>query len=289
MAQYFSDREHGEQPRVNPEIPSSAWDGIAWLIQERVDDGSFRLNPYEKLWESKKRFDATIKSEIPALIGRLDKISRMNQPPLVATMDTIEFCWKAVNKYEKVSVYPYFGQTAESADKQAGQTEFRERINHIFRRNGVAFDLTVQGRIERLVPGPVGSALRGAVFQTGDAELDQLLETARGKILVPDENSHRDALEKLWDAWERLKTVEHSDKKTGAKKMLDKSAGSSQQTFRDLLGAEAKALTDAGNQLRIRHSETKQERLEESEQVDYLFQRMFSLIYFILRSTGRVG
>ena len=45
MTQYFSDRELGEQPQVNPEISSGVWNGIAWLIQERIDDGSFRRNP----------------------------------------------------------------------------------------------------------------------------------------------------------------------------------------------------------------------------------------------------
>ena len=290
MTQYFSDRELGEQPQVNPDISSSVWNGIAWLIQERVDDGSFRRNPHEKHWESAKRFDATIKSEIPALSGRLDKISRINQPSLTAIMDAIEFCWKAVTKYyEGIDRYPSFGQVAESVDKQAGQAEFRKRINHIFRRNGVAFDLTEQGRIERLIPGPVGGALRSAIFQTGDAQLDQLLETAQRKILVPEENEHQEALEKLWDAWERLKTVEHRDKAKGAAIMLEKAACTSQPKLRDLLEKEAKVLTGAGNKLRIRHSETNQERLETSQQVDYLFQRMFSLIHLILRSTGRVG
>lgn len=289
MTQYFSDREVGERPRTNSEVSPTVWSGIDWLIQERIDDGSFRRNPHEKHWESAKRFDATIKSHIPALSGRLDKVSRMEQPTLMDTMDIIEFCWKTVGKYERVNPYAFSGPVIESLDKQAGQMEFRESVNFVFRRNGVAFNLTEQGRIERLIPGPVGSALRSAVFQTGDAELDQLLETARRKILVPDEDEHRDALEKLWDAWERLKTVEHSDKAKGAAIMLDKAAGTSQPKLRDLLEEEAKALTGAGNKLRIRHSETNQERLETSQQVDYLFQRMFSLIHLILRSTGRVG
>ena len=69
MMKYFSDRELGERPRINSEISPTVWDGIAWLIQERIDDGSFRYNAHEKLWESKKRFDATIKSEILSYLG----------------------------------------------------------------------------------------------------------------------------------------------------------------------------------------------------------------------------
>ena len=205
------------------------------------------------------------------------------------TMDIIEFCWKSVGKYEEVNNSSYSRQIIESLDKEAGQAEFREGVNFLFQRNGISFNLTEQGKIERLIPGPVGSALRHVVFQTKDAELDDLLETARRKILVPGESDHRDALEKLWDAWERLKTIENSDKQKGAEIMLDRAAALSQPKFRDLLGEEAKALTRSGNELGIRHSETNQERLEASQQVDYLFQRLFSLIHLILRATGRVG
>ena len=135
----------------------------------------------------------------------------------------------------------------------------------------------------------LSNELRQADFRTGDAELDKLLESARQKFLAPSEDDHRDALEKLWDAWERLKTVDVGDKKLGSQKMLDEAAGSNQPKFRDLLEREARSLTDAGNSLRIRHSETVQERLETSEHVDYLFHRMFALIHLILKTTGRVG
>ena len=219
------------------------------LVDTGADsNGSFRRNPHEKQWECAKRFDAMIKAEIPALSGRLDKISRIDQPELTVTMDIIEFCWKAVGKYEIVNNSPYSVQSTESLDKQAGQAEFRERINHLFQRNGLAFNLTEQGKIERLIPEPIGSALRQANFQTGDAQLDELLETARRKFLLPDESEHRDALEKLWDAWERVKTIKDSVKKSGVQKILDASAGVCQSRFRDLLESEATELTKAGQQ-----------------------------------------
>lgn len=323
VTQYFSDRELGQMPRAVSEISPNVWQGIAWLIQERVENGSFGQRFPEKCQDYPHhssvcygtnigQFEAAIKVAIPALAEieqiwrdqenqaaygffrpdgkNLWEMSTMEQPPLMVVMDIIEFCWQNVSKSEQGQFHSFFQHWHLRFDKIAGQSEFRNEVNFVFQRNGVEFDLTEQGSIERLVPGPVGSALRSAVPQTGDAELDQLLETARRKILVPDENEHRDALEKLWDAWERLKTVEGEDsdkKSTKVKKLLDKSADPSQVQFRTLIESEARALTDAGNSFRIRHSETTQERLEASEQVDYLFQRMFSLIHFILRSTGR--
>ena len=89
----------------------------------------------------------------------------------------------------------------------------------------------------------------------------------------------------LWDAWERLKTLDgQGDKKSQAKAMLDKTPGTSSPKFRDALKREAKDLTRIGNSLRIRHSETSQEMLTMSEHVDYLFYRLFSLIRLVLRS-----
>ena len=57
--------------------------------------------------------------------------------------------------------------------------------------------------------------------------------------------------------------------------------------FRNFIGAEAKSLTDAGNALRIRHSQTTQEILQNSDEVDYLYIRMFGLVRLLLRAAGR--
>ena len=65
--------------------------------------------------------------------------------------------------------------------------------------------------------------------------------------------------------------------------MLDATSGSESPKFREALEEEARALTDIGNDLTIRHSETDREQLAKSEHVDYLFYRLYSLIHLILR------
>ena len=128
------------------------------------------------------------------------------------------------------------------------------------------------------------------LFNTGDAELDRMLETARRKFLHPAESVRREALEKLWDAWERLKTIEPGkDKPSQVTALLDRAGGSSWSKFREMLEEEAKELTRVGNTFQIRHSETSQESLRASNHVDYLFQRLFSVIRLLLHSTGRGG
>ena len=140
----------------------------------------------------------------------------------------------------------------------------------------------------RVAPVVVREALRSTVFRTGDADLDSLLDVARAKYLDPDVNIRKESLEKLWDAWERLKTIEPGkDKKESTKALLDKAG--SEVAFRQVLEREANELTGIGNTFRIRHSETNKVPVKVSEHIDYLFHRTFSLIRLLLRATGRGG
>jgi hypothetical protein len=46
-------------------------------------------------------------------------------------------------------------------------------------------------------------------------------------------------------------------------------------------------LNDFGNGFFIRHANAQQVRLQTSEEIDYLFHRLFAVIRLLLRSTGR--
>ena len=167
--------------------------------------------------------------------------------------------------------------------------KFVSEVNLLFKRNGVAYELTPEGQARRLLPTPLAEKLHCAEFDTGDAETDQLLETARERIVRPKLGDRRDALEKLWDAFERIKTLELGhDKKRQAEKLLD-GVGVPGTRFRQILGEEATALTTIGNTFRIRHSETSQERLDSAEHVDYLFGRLFAFIHLVLTAIGRAA
>ena len=171
-------------------------------------------------------------------------------------------------------------------DRDAGLADFVGDVNRLFRRNGIAFELSDEGDARRLVAPGLRDELREAEFNTGDEETDRLLEAARERILLPGEDDRRDALEKLWDAFERIKTIEPGpDKRVQANRLLDRTATAPR--FRGFLGDEAMALTEIGNRLRIRHSETTQEAVQTLEQIDYLFHRMFSFVRLVLRATRR--
>ena len=124
-----------------------------------------------------------------------------------------------------------------------------------------------------------------AVFNTGDTTLDELLQAAREKFLNRDLAVRREALEKLWDAWERLKSLDDpNDKCRSIEMLLDRA--SAEPNLRSRVDAEARQLTEIGNNFMIRHTEVTKTPITESIHVDYLFHRLFSLIRMLLQARG---
>lgn len=283
---YFSDRERGPRPRTSEEISEAAWGGFIALIGSLIDTGAFGIDFPEACPDgrgtsgtSANAFYMALQSEVPDL----DPPFRAGDvPPTLDVLDLIEFCHSHVASPQRGSYHSYYGHYHLDFDRDLGQSQFRDRVNTIMARNGIAFELRDDGQFSRLAPPVLREQLAMSEFDTGDEDLDALLESARTKFLSPDPNTRREALEKLWDAWERAKTLEDgSDKKASATALLDKA--SSEPTLRAALEAEAKEITRIGNTFSIRHSETSQIALERSEHVDYLFHRLFALLLLVLR------
>ena len=136
----------------------------------------------------------------------------------------------------------------------------------------------------RQVPTVLNQAI-GRLPQSGDATLDNLLQLACERIRDPAPSARNDAIEKLWDGWERLKTLAGGNKAESAQAMLD-AVASPGSRFRELVETEARALTKIGNEFHIRHFETDKTPLLPAE-VDYLFYRLFALINLILNARTR--
>lgn len=292
MSQYFSDREKGPRSRINEEISEPAWGGIIAVINSRITDSSFGFR-YPLLCPDgrgpcgcdEQTFSLALRGIIPEILWPLDSNI---VPPILVILDLLEFCHRAVAKPLPIGFHSYFGHEHFGFDPEEGQTEFRNEINRILARNGIAYELCPDGLVYRIAPPVLRDALLSAIFRTGDAELDLLLETSRKKFLDPNIEVRIEAVEKLWDAWERLKTVEPGkDKKASTQAILDKVT--SEPNFRQVIEQEASELTRIGNSFKIRHSEVTKTPLETSEHVDYLFHRLFALIRLVLYSTGRGG
>lgn len=135
----------------------------------------------------------------------------------------------------------------------------------------------IDGHVRRLASPVLDEQLRCRLPATFDRQLDELLERARRKFLKPNPQTRREAVEHLWDVFERVKTVFDSDKKTGVEKLL-RAAASGDAAQTELLETELRTLTKIGNNFRIRHHETTTFELDDAL-VDYLFGRMYGLLH----------
>lgn len=117
-----------------------------------------------------------------------------------------------------------------------------------------------------------------ADYDTPDNELNSLLEEARKFYLA---SEYQIAIEKLWDGFERLKTVLDTDKCNGANKLIEKMAV---HINKSLLEDEFKILKSVGNDYRIRHHETGKITLSSDVEKRYLYFRMLALIEYALHS-----
>jgi hypothetical protein len=291
---YFSDRELGARPRTHDEITPAAWMGIAAAIAIRIEDGSFGYTFPDMcthwatggiLGTHSRAMGQAVAREFPYLEWPLNP---EHIPSVYDALDLVQFCYDRVASVIGRDYHEYLEHYHLTYDTECGRAEFRALVNRIFARNELAFELTQDGEIIRLASVVLRETLEAATFATGDATLDQLLETSRHKFLSHNPDTRTEGLEKLWDAWERLKTIEPGKDKRGSVTVLfDRTA--SERNFRQLLEDESTALTTVGNNFMIRHTEVGKTPITSPEHVDYLFHRLFALIRLALRSTGRGG
>lgn len=293
MSGYFTDREYGARPPSIDVIDDRLWAGLCSLISTRLGDGSFGFRFPEQCPDGngpcgsdEQAFGKVLAAEIPWIEWPL---SPTETPETPVILDLLEFCAKAVGEPIQGAYHSFFRHHHLSWDREAGLRTFVADVNTLFQRNALAFELTSSGEARRLLPAPIADVIGWTLFETDDAETDQLLEAARRRFLSPKPEDRKDALEKLWDAFERLKTLESGANKRGqADALLDRVATPG-SVFRQALAREAMELTVIGNSFRIRHSEVTQEALTSADQVDYLFTRMFGFVRMLLRGTGRGG
>ena len=284
---YFSDREHGLPAQVLMEVDATAWGGIFALVQQFISTNGLAIDYPTNCSDGRGPIgtdDQTLGLAIRGEISELEwPMSSHSVPQTGAVMDLLEFCHAHVAETSEGSFHSFFDHSHLTFNRAEGQRLFRERANQILLRNKLAYELKENGTVSGLVAPVFGETLYSQNFHTGDPKLDQLLESARVKFLDRDSIVRRDSLEKLWDAWERIKTIEPGvDKKTSITALLNNAATESK--FREHLENEANTLTIIGNTFHIRHSEMSQVEIQTDDQVDYLFYRLLALIWLLLRA-----
>jgi hypothetical protein len=200
-------------------------------------------------------------------------------------LDLVDFIAQRVAKPKRASYHDFFHHYELEFDVGSGRRAFRKEVNQVFARGGVAFELNQDMNVVRLGPPEARRILADLRPESGDSTLDELIIDARRRYLSRGFAEERIGLEKLWDAFERLKTLEDAKDKRGSVKLLldDVATG----RIRHVLESESLALTEIGNTMQIRHFESDKTALTDA-QVDYLFVRMSDFLVHVLRVTERL-
>ena len=302
MNDYFSDRENGPRARTEQVISPVVWAGLVATVQALINSGAFGLRFPERCPDGQAvcgcdtdALAASVIAEMPGLAWPLETMCLVEDgflsqrepfaPDTLLILDFIEFIYASVAKPIPGKHHDFFSHHHFTFDQQLGQEEFRATVNRIFSRNGVAFEMLSTGRIVRVLPPVLGEDLKRTIFRTGDRTLDNMLDECRAKFSDRNPLVRREALERLWDGWERLKSLaDPGDKKRSIKIILDATAA--EPSLRARLEGEATELNSIGNSHLIRHSEVNQVPVIDVDQVDYLFHRLFAMIQLVLRKKG---
>jgi hypothetical protein len=288
--QLFTDRYGQGVPRTKEELDEESRAALWGLLTSRIQEEWFGFAFPDQCGDGYVYAGTAIRRlqrdmGMYRILWPLDQLEAAEPATDGQVFDAIEYSFQHVAEPRDPSYHSYMSHSHWSFDQERGRARFADDVNMVFQRNGLAFELK-EGQVQRVAPAVLHEALGEALFNTGDVDLDRLLETAREKFLHRSLDMRKEGLEKLWDAWERLKTIEPGpDKLAQIAALIDKS--SAEPNFRKQIDDEGKVLTWIGNNFMIRHTETNKTPITESAHVDYLFHRMFALIRLLLKQTNR--
>ena len=311
--EYFSDKEGVNNGSISFRISADVWNGIAVIVNSLignnllakdfpkqcpdvngicgVDEQSFYMAAFAVISGTKsllprhggdiQYLSSTSQFDIP--FESEEEIEKKKICFTYDVLDFIEFTYRHINDVQNGAYHDYFKHyELKFPDTVVARVKFVSEINEIFERNYVGFKLCDDGNIQRIVDEVL---LHPICSSKKEPKLEELIQDATNKFRNPRLNERKIALEKLWDAFERLKTIEipeEKQKKRSADILLSK-ASLGQAPFKDILENECKTLTNIANQYQIRHFEKYTEPIASEEHLDYLFYRMYSLLSLLSR------
>lgn len=150
--------------------------------------------------------------------------------------------------------------------------DFEAEVNAILRLNEILLQIN-EGKILNTVNAQININSINKVQEVG---LKELLQDATKYY---DEGNIQIAVEKIWDAFERLKTYYSPklDKKNSVKKIID-DMSRGDAPLKSVFENEFKALTSLGNDFRIRHHEVTKFEIQDKRYNEYFYMRCLSLL-----------
>lgn len=302
MIPLYTQRTLGSKPRTNDEITLPLWKGIVAFL-ERMEQKNFFAAAYPEgcmdnpadIWGT----DANkLSDELEIYTGltwplktikEAEEYWRERQPYIPTkyeVFDSLEFLFHKTSTPSHGFYHTYCRHYhLDFAKDNVAKTEFSNEINGLFAATSMIYEFNpINGHVETIVGQEtkqlINSALNGKMM---DVQYRGMLEDACIKITNFRMDVAYQSLEKLWDAYERLKCYfnpkDQKEKSTSAARIVGLFGDN--VLFQTEVEEEMRKVSALGNTLRIRHSETYQSVLTNHRQIHYLFRRCLALIVLI--------
>lgn len=247
------------------EIDDKAWIAIKSYINELIDEGYFdscmEYDRYEYFINNNK-----LNNKIAQLTGLTpfplnEKIDEQFIPDLIEGI--YEILEIKLNSKENLAKIRY---------------NYTVKINQLFNRFKLNYRLN-KGNVTTL-----HSSLLNNLFiddlNCQDSEVKNFITLAFEKFRDPNITEQRIGVNKLVDAFERIKTLKDQKKRTGAKKMVESVSDNGLFFNKDIKLANK----IANDYFMIRHTEVDKTKIESEEVLEYLFYLYYNCIRVILKS-----
>lgn len=200
-----------------------------------------------------------------------------------AIFDLIEYIYNNYESYKADYYHSFFHHYHLSFFKNSVELiNFCCEINKKFKKTGLLYEMQPNGKIKRVVSNE-GSLnnLKENINYSNDDILKKIIDDAISYYLKPGPDSIELAVDKIWDAFERIKTYYVDlDKKNSGNKIIEQCSCGDDE-IRNILNNEYKILTDIGNSFRIRHSERGKMEFKSDYHREYFFNRCVSFLLLI--------
>lgn len=302
MKQLYSERTFGSKPRVNDEMTFPLWKGIVAFL-ERMEQKNFFAEAYPEgcmdnaadIWSTDANKLSNELEIYTGLTWPLKMANETNQywevhqpyiPTKYEVFDTLEFLFHKTSTPSDGFYHSFCRHYhLNFAKDDVAKREFSNEINGLFAATGMIYEFNpTHGHIETIIGQETKQLINNALnSKVMDIQYQEMLVDACVKITNFRLDVAYQSLEKLWDAFERLKC--YFDPKDQREKGI--SAARIVRLFEDNVffqkevEEEMRKLTVLGNALRIRHSETYQSTLTDHRQIHYLFRRCLAMIVLI--------
>lgn len=285
---------NGPRPAVREQLDSVTKGGLIALVESRADDDWLAEEFPVRCRDGERNYvyatdRVALNKRIMAVIPGLERPwARADSDTDDPVFDLVEFAGRYVALPQRGAHHVFPDHYALKFDRRAGAARFREDVNELLSRAGAAYRMTDGMLIERVGPPEVRKAMSDLRPDTGDADLDDLIDRARSQYVSRRADDRDTALQCLWGAFERLKTLELPvlGKKNASAELLLNQIASTE--LRDVVREDMRALTDIGNRFRIRHHETYVISVP-PEAFDYFIGRLANVLLVLLKHSGRLA